>query len=221
MRSASKVRATKALKYAEIQREPVILRFLMAQAIICDRRSSVFLQIVNLILDVATGLVGGACLMRLVMQWQRLPFQNPIGRFVFAVTDWMVMPLRRFLPAIGRLDTASLVAAWLMKLSHVTAMWVLTGTQAAFLGILVASLFGVLHWLVSGLSVIILLYAVLSWVQPNSGSMMLLSRLVEPWLAPIRNALPQPGGIDLSPLVLLVILQIAGMLLAGLQHGGF
>ncbi len=78
-------------------------------------RTSVFLQIVNLILDVATGLVGGACLMRLVMQWQRLPFQNPIGRFVFAVTDWMVMPLRRFLPAIGRLDTASLVAAWLMK----------------------------------------------------------------------------------------------------------
>ena len=180
-----------------------------------------FLQIVNLILDVATGLVGGACLMRLVMQWQRLSFQNPIGRFVFAVTDWLVMPLRRFLPAVGRLDTSSLAAAWLMKLSHVTAMWILSGSQAAFLGILVASLFGVLHWLVSGLSVIILLYAVLSWVQPNSGSMMLLSRLVEPWLAPIRNVLPQPGGIDLSPLVLLVILQIAGMLLAGLQYGGF
>ena len=180
-----------------------------------------FLQIVNLILDVATGLVGGACLMRLVMQWQRLPFQNPIGRFVFAVTDWLVMPLRRFLPAIGPLDTSSLVAAWLMKLSHVAAMWVLTGTQAAFMGILVASLFGVLHWLVSGLSAIILLYAILSWVQPNSGSMMLLSRLVEPWLAPIRTALPQPGGMDLSPLVLLVILQIVGMLLAGLQQGVF
>ena len=180
-----------------------------------------FLQIVNLILDVLTGLVGGACLLRLVMQWQRLPFQNPIGRFIFAVTDWLVMPLRRFLPAVGRLDTSSLVAAWLMKFSHVTAMWFLGGAQAAFVGVLIASLFGVLHWLVSGLSVIILLYAILSWVQPNSGSMMLLSRLVEPWLAPIRNVLPQPGGIDLSPLVLLVILQIAGMLLAGLQYGGF
>ena len=180
-----------------------------------------FLQIVNLILDVATGLVGGACLMRLVMQWQRLPFQNPIGRFVFAVTDWLVMPLRRVLPAVGRLDTSSLAAAWFMKLIHVTVMWVLGGTQAAFVGVLIASLFGVLHWLVSGLSAIILLYAILSWVQPNSGSMMLLSRIVEPWLAPIRNAIPQPGGIDLSPLVLLVILQIAGMLLAGLQYGGF
>jgi YggT family protein len=51
--------------------------------------------------------------------------------------------------------------------------------------------------------------------------MMLLSRIVEPWLAPIRKAIPQPGGIDLSPLVLLVILQIAGMLLAGLQYSGF
>lgn len=180
-----------------------------------------FLQIVNLILDVATGLVGGACLMRLVMQWQRLPFQNPIGRFVFAVTDWLVMPLRRVLPAVGRLDTSSLAAAWLMKLSHVTAMWLLGSTQAAFAGVLLASVFGVLHWLVSGLSAIILLYAILSWVQPNSGSMMLLSRIVEPWLAPIRNAIPQPGGIDLSPLVLLVILQIAGMLLSGLQYGGF
>jgi len=121
---------------------------------------------------------------------------------------------------MGRLDTSSLAAAWLMKLSHVTAMWVLGGTQAAFVGVLIASLFGVLHWLVSGLSAIILLYAILSWVQPNSGSMMLLSRIVEPWLAPIRNAIPQPGGIDLSPLVLLVVLQIAGMLLAGLQYGG-
>ena len=131
------------------------------------------------------------------------------------------MPLRRILPAVGRLDTSSLVAAWLMKLSHVMAMWALGGAQAAFVGVLVASWFGVLHWLVSGLSAIILLYAILSWVQPNSGSMMLLSRIVEPWLAPIRNAIPQPGGIDLSPLVLLVILQIAGMLLAGLQYGGF
>jgi YggT family protein len=100
-------------------------------------------------------------------------------------------------------------------------MWFLVGAQAAFVGVLIASLFGVLHWLVSGLSVIILLYAILSWVQPNSGSMMLLSRIVAPWLAPIRNAIPQPGGIDLSPLVLLLILQIVGMVLAGLQHGGF
>ena len=180
-----------------------------------------FLQIVNLILDVATGLVGGACLLRLVMQWQRLPFQNPIGRFVFAVTDWLVLPLRRVLPAFGRLDTSSLIAAWLMKLAHLTLMWVLAGMQALFVGVLLASVFGLLHWLVSGLSAIVMLYAILSWVQPNSGSMLLLSRLVEPWLAPIRNAIPQLGGIDLSPLVLLLALQIAGMLLDGLQFGGF
>ncbi len=90
-----------------------------------------------------------------------------------------------------------------------------------YFGVLLASLLGLMHWLVSGLSAIVMLYAILSWVQPNSGSMQLLTRLVEPWLAPIRRTLPQPGGIDLSPLVLLVALQIAGMLLAGLQFGGF
>jgi YggT family protein len=85
------------------------------------------------------------------------------------------------------------------------------------MAILLASVLGLLHWVISGLTGIVLLYAILSWVQPNSGSMMLLSRLVEPFLAPLRNALPQLGGIDLSPLVLLVLLQVVGMLLAGLQ----
>jgi YggT family protein len=180
-------------------------------------RTAVLLQILNFILDVATGLVGGACLLRLVMQWQRLPFQNPIGQFVFAVTDWLVLPLRKFIPAMGRLDVSSLTAAWLMKLSHVLIMWAVTGAQAALMAILLASVLGLLHWVISGLTGIVLLYAILSWVQPNSGSMMLLSRLVEPFLAPLRNALPQLGGIDLSPLVLLVLLQVVGMLLAGLQ----
>jgi uncharacterized protein YggT (Ycf19 family) len=117
----------------------------------------------------------------------------------------------------GRLDVSSLTAAWLMKLSHVLVMWALTGAQASLLAILMASVLGLLHWVISGLTGIVLLYAILSWVQPNSGSMMLLSRLVAPFLTPLRNALPQPGGIDLSPLVLLVLLQVIGMLLAGLQ----
>ena len=66
-------------------------------------------DIVSLLLDVATGLLGGACLLRLYMQYQRIPFGNPVGRFVFALTDWLVLPLRRVLPALGRLDTASLL----------------------------------------------------------------------------------------------------------------
>ena len=59
-------------------------------------------QITSFLLDIVVGLFAGACLLRLYMQLQRVPFGNPVGRFVFAVTDWLVLPLRRVLPAVGR-----------------------------------------------------------------------------------------------------------------------
>ena len=176
-----------------------------------------FTSIFTLIIDTAAGLLAGMLLLRFWMQAIRVRPPNQVGQFIFQLTDWLVLPFRKLIPAMGRLDVSSLTAAWLMKLSHVLIMWALTGAQAAFLAVLLASVLGLLHWVISGLTGIVLLYAILSWVQPNSGSMMLLSRLVEPFLAPLRNALPQPGGIDLSPLVLLVLLQVVGMLLAGLQ----
>ena len=73
-------------------------------------------QILSFLLDVATGLLGGACLLRLYMQRQRVPFGNPVGRFVFALTDWIVLPLRKVLPPVARWDTASVVAAYLVEL---------------------------------------------------------------------------------------------------------
>ena len=74
-------------------------------------------QIVNFILDVITGMVGGACLLRLVMQWQRVPFNNPVGRFIFAITDWVVMPLRRALPALGGVDLSPLALLLLLQIA--------------------------------------------------------------------------------------------------------
>ena len=68
-------------------------------------------QILSFLLEVAAGLLGGACLLRLYMQAQRVPFSNPLGRFVFALTDWLILPLRKFVPSWGRWDSASLLAA--------------------------------------------------------------------------------------------------------------
>ena len=55
-------------------------------------------QIASFLLDVVGGLLTGACLLRLYMQWQRVPFSNPVGGLVFALTDWLIMPLRRVIP---------------------------------------------------------------------------------------------------------------------------
>ena len=178
-----------------------------------------FTQIISLVLDVVASLIAGACLVRLAMQWQRIPFNNPIGQFIFAVSDRLVLPLRRWLPAVGRLDTASLVSAWLVKLLQFMLLWLLGGGQGSLLLVLLLSAVGLLQLAISCLTGVVLLFAVLSWVQPGSANLMLVNRLCQPWLAPIRRIVPLVGGIDLSSLVLLVLLQIAGMVVGAMQMG--
>lgn len=176
-------------------------------------------QILSFLLEVSTSLIGGTCLLRLFMQHQRVPFANPVGRFVFALTDWLVLPLRRMLPAVGRWDTASAVAAWGLKLAQVVLLGLATGglRGAAFWPVLAT--FGLAQLVVSALSGLLIVYAVISWVQPQSPAADVIDRLCAPLLQPLRRLIPLVGGVDLTPLVALVLLQVAGMLLATLQMG--
>ena len=178
-------------------------------------------QIISLLLNVVIGLLGGACLLRLYMQHQRVPFGNPLGRFVFAVTDWLVLPLRRIVPALGRWDTASLVGVWLLELLEVVLLWGMSdaATGAALLPLM--AVFGVARLVISALSVLVVVTALLSWMQAaqHSSSITadLLDRLVAPFLRPFRRMIPLVGGVDLSPLALLLVLQIASIVLAAVQ----
>lgn len=174
-------------------------------------------QIIAFLLDVVVGLLGGACLLRLYMQVQRIPFGNPVGRFIFALTDWLVLPLRRVLPAIARLDTASLVAAFLLVLAQYTALWLLAGARGVVMMLPLVAVFGLVRLVISGLTGLVIVYAVLSWVQANSPLADVIDRLCAPLLRPFRRVIPLVGGIDLSPLALLVVLQIAAMVLNALQ----
>lgn len=178
-------------------------------------------QIVSLLLEVVAGLVSGACLLRLYMQALRVPMSvrsgNPLGRFVFALTDWIVLPLRRVLPALGVLDSASLVAAFLLQLAKFALLWLLAGAGGGLFALPVLALFGLLSMAISGLTVVVIVYAVLSWVPTPSVLSGVMARLVEPLLRPIRRVMPLVGGIDLSPLVLLLLLQVAAIVLGNLQ----
>jgi YggT family protein len=178
-------------------------------------------QIITLLLEVITGILGGVCLLRLYMQHQRIPMSersgNPFGRFIFALTDWLVMPLRRVLPAIGRWDTASLVGAFLLEFLHFSVLWLLQSSGADLISVLILSAFGVVRLAISGMTGLIIVYAVLSWVQSQSPLNDLIGRLCAPPLTPIRRVVPLVGGVDLSPLVLLVLLQIAAIVLGTLQ----
>jgi len=174
-------------------------------------------QMLSAVLDVIASLVAGTCLLRVLMQSQRIPFNQPLGRFVFAMTDWIVMPLRRVVPAWSRWDVSSLLAAWIIKLLQFLILWLLAGARGQ-LGLLpLVSLVGLAQLGVSALSALVLACALMSWMQPGSVMHYTLERLCEPFLGPVRRIVPLVGGVDLSPLVLLVLLQLMGMLLAGLQ----
>lgn len=183
-------------------------------------------QIVSLLLEIGLGLVAGACLLRLYMQYLKVPLSvrsgNPLGGFIFALTDWIVLPLRRLIPSAGRWDLASLVAVLLLELAQYLILWAIGGGLSAGPGgtiavVPVLAVFGVVRLALSAMTGLIIVYAVLSWVQTNSVFTTVIEQLCTPLLKPIRRIVPLVGGIDLSPLVVLVLLQVASIVLATLQ----
>jgi YggT family protein len=173
-----------------------------------------FFQILSFLLDVAAGLLGGACLLRLYMQLQRIPFGNPVGRFVFALTDWIVLPLRKILPGYKRWDFASLIAAYVFELAQFGIIALMIGRVAV---VPMLALFGLVRLVISGAVGLTIVYAVLSWVNADSPMTDVIDRLAAPLLRPFRRIIPLIGGFDLSPLALLVVLQVLAMIVASLQ----
>ncbi|GGH58248.1 YggT family protein [Comamonas phosphati] len=176
-------------------------------------------QIVWFLLDVAVSLIGGACLLRLYMQRQRVPFGNPVGQLVFALSDWIVLPLRKLLPTKGNWDVPSLVAAFALLLVQMV-IGLLLGAAASVLAVPWLALCGLLKLALMGMMGILLAYAVLSWVQPYSPIYNVLQRLADPLLAPIRKIVPLIGNVDLSALVGMIVLQVALIVLAHVQAWG-
>lgn len=174
-----------------------------------------FYEIVKFLLDVATGLLGGACLLRLYMQYQRIPFGNPVGRFIFALTDWIVLPIRKILPGYRRWDFSSLIAAYLLEVAQFVILWLFVHGGGGLIPILAA--FGLVRLVISGVIGLVIVYAILSWVQADSPIADVIDRLCAPLLRPFRRMIPLVGGFDLSPLALLLVLQVAAIIVANLQ----
>ena len=175
-------------------------------------------QIASFLLDVIGGLLTGACLLRWYMQWQRVPFSNPVGGLVFALTDWLVVPLRRVVAPAGRWDLSSLVAAVLLQLVQYLLLALLLVLGAAWAWVPGLAFFGLLRVAVSGLMGLLIVYAVLSWVQQGRTALAdVMARLCEPLLRPLRRIIPLVGGMDLSPLAALVFLQVVMIVLGHLQ----
>jgi len=176
-----------------------------------------FFQIASFLLDVVGGLLTGACLLRLYMQLQRGPFGNPIGGLVFALTDWIILPLRKLIPPVGKWDLSSLVAAILFQVLQYVLFLLLVGAAAAWAWLPWLVLFGLAKVAVSGLMGLLIVHAVMSWIAARSPLSGVVWRLCAPVLRPFQKVIPLLGGVDLSPLVVLVLLQVLMIVLGNLQ----
>ena len=181
------------------------------------------MQIVLYLLQLVFFVLVGAALMRAWMNFLRVQMSVQPGQFVMAVTDWMVKPMRRILPKPllnSRLDWGSLLSAFLLCLAYVGVVLMVVGfgpLQASAAAWLLYILIGagkfLLKVVIQGLTAVLFIYAILSWVQPQSPAMGILHRLTEPLLRPIRKVVPLVGGIDLSVMILMVLLQVLAMAL--------
>lgn len=138
-------------------------------------------------------LVGGACLLRFYMRWRRMSFDNPVGRFVQALSDWLVWRLQRVAPPAGGLDVASLLAAWLLKLVQYAALLALL-ELSRWRMLPVLALLGTARLAVSVATAVVIIAAVMSWVGNRTLAHDVFERLCAPLLAPIRRRIPAGRG---------------------------
>ena len=179
----------------------------------------VFSEIIHYLVQTALGLFLFAVLLRLMLQLTRADFYNPVSQFVVRVTNPVLLPLRRLIPAIGRLDTASVVLAVGVQTIAIMASLALMGYRPAnLLVLLVWSLIGVASLVADLFFFAILGLIIFSWIAPNSHhpALALLHQLTEPVMGPFRRLLPAIGGLDLSPILVFVVINVLGKLLSAL-----
>ncbi len=155
-----------------------------------------------------------AVLLRFLLQWSNADFYNPISQFLVKITHPPLKLLRRFIPAIGKIDTSSLVLALLLQITADFTILVLKGVMISFAALLILSFTQLVSLFFNIFIFAIFARAILSWIDPasyNSATSILYS-LTEPVLNLCRRIIPDLGGIDLSPLAALLLLQVAKML---------
>lgn len=178
-------------------------------------------HIISFLLGTLTTLFALACLARLWMQWVRAPFANPVGQVVAILTDWAVLPLRRIVPGLFGIDLASAIAAWLAHLVQFFVIGLLSGFDLLAFGSLLtfawSALLATARLLVYLLIGIVIIAALMSWVAPYAPAAPLFERLAAPLLSPLRRFIPAIGGLDFTPLIAILLLQVVLIVLEHLR----
>jgi YggT family protein len=185
-----------------------------------------FTQAIAYVIDALFSIFILSALVRFWMQELRAPVRNPIAQFTMALTDWAVLPLRRVIPGIAKLDWASLVVAWAFEFLLQVILLLLKGASPlenpnVLSVLLFVSLVKLVRLSIYVFMGAIIIQAVLSWVNPYHPVAPFFNALTNPFLKPVQKSIPPIGGVDITPVLVLIFFQLLLMLpVAWLEQEG-
>ena len=147
-------------------------------------------------------------LLRFHFQWLRAPFRNSVGEFVLVTTSWMVMPVRRFIPGLIGFDLPTLLLAWVVQLLGLWIEVAIRGIDVHLLGLALAALVDLVRYSFYILVGAVIIQVVFSWINPYTPVAPVVEALTRPFLRPLRRYIPPISGFDLTPLVLVIAVQV-------------
>lgn len=156
-----------------------------------------------------------AIILRFLLQWNNADFYNPISQFLVKATHPPLKVLRRFVPSVGKIDTSSIVLALGLEMIVNFLTLMLSGVLISIAALIVMSFAKIVEYIISIFIIAVFLRAIFSWfhVMDYNPAIPLLHTLTEPLLNMCRKVMPDLGGVDFSPLVALIILQLARMMI--------
>jgi YggT family protein len=176
-----------------------------------------FIQAIAYVIDALFSIFILSALVRFWMQALRAPVRNPIAQFTMALTDWAVLPLRRLIPGVMKLDWASLFVAWAFEFLLQVILLLLKGASPlenpnVLSVLLFVSLVKLVRLSIYVFMGAIIIQAVLSWVNPHHPVAPFFNALTNPFLKPVQRAIPPIGGVDITPVLVLIFFQLLLML---------
>jgi YggT family protein len=165
-------------------------------------------QIASFLIDTVAVFFVFLLLLRFHFQWLRVPFRNQVGEFVLLTTGWLVLPARRLIPAVAGLDLATLILAWVVQVLGQWLQAAIAGIEPGVLALGLVALVDLVRYSLYILVGAVIIQVVFSWINPYTPVAPVLDALTRPFLRPLRRYVPPVGNFDLTPLVLLVLVQV-------------
>ena len=158
-------------------------------------------------------------LLRLLLPWLGADFRNPIAQAILKLTSPVVVPLRRIVPPIGRIDTATVLVAFIIQYVTILVVLLIIGRTAGFPDIAITTVVNLVLLTLRLFTFAIFIRVILSWISPGgyNPAIAIIQTLTDRILQPFRRVIPPMGGLDLSPMFAIIILMAVTIIVAGFK----